>query len=92
MGPRRYVMLVLVCASVAAPAARLFAADLGAKIEQTNEREKQLIEKLESLRQRERYIESQLEQVRQRKQELLNKQAGKPVHAPGATPAATPGP
>ncbi len=86
-----FLVPFLICASQVTLSPRSFGTDLAAKIEQTNEREKQLIEKLEGLRQRERYIESQLEQVRQRKQELLSKQAGKPVQAPGATPAATPG-
>ena len=67
-------------------------ADVQAKIEQTNQREKQLIEKLEAVRQRERYLESQLEAVRRRKQALLSKQAGLPVKVPGTTPAPTPAP
>ncbi len=91
MSARWYVVLLLVCISVVTVTPAVFGADLAAKIEQTNEREKQLIEKLESLRRRERYIELQLEQVRQRKQELLSKQVGKPVQAPGATPPAAPG-
>lgn len=85
-------VLLLICISAVAVTPAIFGADLAAKIEQTNEREKQLLEKLEGLRQRERYIETQLEQVRQRKQELLSKQGGKPVQAPGATPPATSGP
>ncbi len=88
---RWLLILLLVGAVQAVSSPAIFGADLAAKIEQTNEREKQLIEKLEGLRQRERYIESQLEQVRQRKQELLSKQAGKPVQAPGATAPPTPG-
>jgi hypothetical protein len=67
--------------------------DVQAKIEEVNQREKQLIEKLEALRQREQYIESSLEQVRRRKQALLSKQGGNlPVKVPGATAAPTPAP
>ncbi len=91
MRARRHLLLLLICLSQSALAHGALGADLSAKIEQINEREKQLIEKLDAVRQRERYIESQLEQVRQRKQELLSKQAGKPVQAPGGTPPATPG-
>ena len=91
MRTRWGLILLFICSMQFTVSAAASGADLAAKIAQTDEREKQLIDKLEGLRQRERYLESQLEQVRQRKQELLSKQAGKPVQAPGTTPPATPG-
>jgi uncharacterized coiled-coil DUF342 family protein len=68
--------------------AAVFAADIQVKIDQLNQREKQLIEKLDALQQRERYIQNQLDEVRHRKDYLLNQQA---VRKPGkAAEAATP--
>ena len=63
------------------------AADVQTKIDQLNQREKELIEKLEATQQRVKEIQTKLEAVRQRKQELMSKQA---VRQLGASPAATP--
>ena len=85
--PRRTILPFL-CGIQMMLAAGALGADVPARIESLNEREKHLIEKLEDIRQRERYIESQLEEVRRLKQVLLDKQGGNlPVKAPGATPA-----
>ena len=71
-----------------------FAADVQSKLDQLNEREKQLIQKLEAAQQRVRDIESRLEEVRHRKQYVLNQQAqrtaGKRDTAPAASPVPTP--
>ena len=70
------------------------AVDLHARLEQLNQREKQLIEKQEGLRQRERDIEEKLDEVRVLKQSILNKlEAQKPgvqQAPPTAAPVATP--
>jgi prefoldin subunit 5 len=89
----RCVIVGILTGAVAVLATGALGADVQAKIEEVNRREKQLIEKLEELRQREQYIESSLEQVRRRKQALLSKQGGSlPVKVPGATPPPTPAP
>jgi TolA-binding protein len=90
---QRHTILPFLCGIQMMLATGALGADVQAKIEQLNQREKQLIEKLEDIRQRERYVESQLEEVRRRKQALLNKQGGNlPVKVPGATAAPTPAP
>ncbi|MFI5395300.1 MAG: hypothetical protein ACHQ9S_07170 [Candidatus Binatia bacterium] len=89
----RHAILIAVCAVQLAATGAALGDDAKARLEQLNEREKQLIEKLETLRQRERYIETQLEGLRYRKQQLLNKQGV--VVAPRAsagTPSSTPPP
>ena len=88
----RCVIIGIVIA-VAVLATGALGADVQAKIEGLNQREKELIERLEAVRQREQYIESKLKDVRRRKQALLNKQGGHlPVKVPGATAAPTPAP
>ena len=67
----------------------VFAADVQARLDKLNEREKHLIEKLEELQQRERQIQTQLEQLRRQKQSLLEKQTVRQLGQPAAT-AATP--
>jgi cell division protein FtsB len=89
---QRRTILRLLCGIQMMLATGTFGADVQAKIDQLNQRERQLIEKLEALRQRERFIETKLEEVRRRKQALLRKQTGLPVKAPGMTPAPTPTP
>jgi len=90
---RRHTILSFVCGIQMMLTTGVLGADVQAKIEQLNQREKQLIEKLEDVRQRERSIESKLEEVRRHKQALLSKQAGRrPVKVPGATAAPTPAP
>jgi chromosome segregation ATPase len=86
----RRAILPLLCGIQIMLATGALGADVQAKVEELNQREKHLVEKLEEVRQRERYIESKLEAVRRRKQALLSKQTGLPVKAPGATPAPTP--
>jgi hypothetical protein len=89
----RRTILLFICGIQMMLATGALGADVQAKIEQLNQREKHLIEKLEDIRQRGRYIESQLEEVRRRKQVLLSQQGGNlPVKIPGATPAPTPAP
>jgi hypothetical protein len=88
----RRAILPFLCGIQMVLAPSAFGADVQAKIEQLNQREKQLIEKLDAVRQRERGIETKLEQVRRRKQALLSKQKGLPVKVPGATPVHTPAP
>jgi len=63
------------------------AADLQTKIDQLNQREKELIEKLEATQQRIKEIETKLEAVRERKQELQSK-----LRQLGPSPATTPSP
>jgi chromosome segregation ATPase len=87
---RQRLILPLLCGMQMMLATGALAADVQAKIEQLNQREKQLIEKLDALRQRERFVETKLEEVRRRKQALLRQQTGLPVKAPGATPEPTP--
>jgi len=90
---RRRTILPLISGIQMVLATGALGADVHAKIEQLNQREKQLIEKLEAVRQRERSVESKLEEVRRRKQALLRKQTGAlPVKVPGATAAPTPAP
>jgi prefoldin subunit 5 len=89
----RSVIIGIVIGAVAVVATGALGADVQAKIDELNQREKHLIEKLEEVRQREQYIESKLKDVRRRKQALLNKQGGGlPVKVPGATAAPTPTP
>jgi uncharacterized coiled-coil DUF342 family protein len=83
----RWYHLTLVAALIQLTlTAAAFAADIQLKIDQLNQREKQLIEKLDALQQRERYIQNQLDEVRHRKDFLLNQQAvrkpGKAAEAP----------
>jgi uncharacterized protein (DUF3084 family) len=80
------IAIPVFCFHLAAASGAL-AADIQAKIDQINAREKQLIEKLEAAQQRVRDIENKLAVVRQRKQELLNKQA---LRLLGKSPVATP--
>jgi chromosome segregation ATPase len=89
---RRRALLPFLCGMQMILATGALGVDVQTKIDELNQREKQLIEKLEAVRQRERYIESNLEAVRRRKQALLSKQTGLPVKAPGATPMLTPVP
>jgi cell division protein FtsB len=86
MARHRQAILIAVCAIQLAAAGVALGVDAKARLDQLNQREKQLIEKLDSVRQRERYLETQLEDLRRRKQDLLDKRE---VVAPGA-PAATP--
>jgi phage shock protein A len=85
----RWHHLTLVAASIQlALAAGVYAADVQAKIDQLNAREKQLIEKIDALQQRQRYLQDKLDEVRHRKEVLLNR---KTVQRPGQ-PEATPTP
>jgi len=89
---RQYLPIVGLVGSLAALAGRVSAADVQAKLDQLNQREKQLIEKLEAAQQRERDIQSRLDEVRHRKEYLLNQQA---LHKPGhhnESPSPTPAP
>jgi chromosome segregation ATPase len=88
----RCVIIGIIIGAVAVLATGALGTDAQVKIDELNQREKQLIEKLEAVRQREQYIESKLEEVRRRKQALLSKQTGLPVKVPGATAAPTPAP
>jgi len=88
MSKRHLVIAALIgCFEMCAAAAP--ATDIQTKIDQLNQREKELIEKLEATQQRVKEIETKLEAVRQRKQELASKQAARRL---GASPAAPPNP
>lgn len=68
----------------------VLAADVQAKLDQLNQREKQLLEKLDAVQQRERYLQTQLEEVRHRKEYYLDqltvRQPGKQEGSPAQTP------
>ena len=89
MNKRHLVIVAIACSLQIVLAAAAPAADVQTKIDQLNQREKELIEKLEATQQRVKEIETKLEAVRQRKQDLASKQA---VRRLGASPAATPNP
>jgi cell division protein FtsB len=92
MARYRQTILIAVCAIQLAAAGVALGVEVKTRLDQFNEREKQLIEKLESVRQRERYIETQLEDLRRRKQDLLDKREVVAPGAPAATPASDPPP
>jgi phage shock protein A len=89
MNKRHLVTIATACCLQIVLAAAVPAGDVETKIDQLNQREKELIEKLEATQQRVKEIETKLEAVRQRKQDILSKQA---VRQLGPSPATTPSP
>ena len=90
MNRRRVSLAVLALGVTLSFAGGARGTDLQTKLDQLNEREKQLIEKLETARQREREIETKLEELRRHKQEILAKQTARKPGSPEASPAPTP--
>ena len=90
---RRVIGSVVLAVSLLRGSAGL-AVDLQARLQQLNQREKQLIEKLEGLQQRERDVQEKLDEIRVLKQAILNKigvqKPGAAGSPPPPTPAATP--
>jgi len=67
-----------------------FAVDLQARLDQLNQREKQMIEKLDGLRQRERDVQEKLDEVRVLKQSILDKLQPQKPGTQATPPAPTP--
>jgi predicted nucleic acid-binding Zn-ribbon protein len=86
----RWSTALLALGATLALAGSARAADLPTRLDQLNQREKQLLEKLDATQQRQRDIENQLEGLRRRKQFMLDEMAARKPAAPKATPAATP--
>ncbi len=87
---RRPVLISLTVLTSLLLAGGARAADLQTRLDQLNQREKQLLQKLEAVQQRERDLQERLDEVRLLKQAILNKLEVRKLGTQAATPAATP--
>ena len=86
----RHLASTVVLSATLLLARGVFAVDLHARLDQLNQREKQLLEKLEGLRQRERDVQEKLDEVRVLKQSILDKLQPQKPGTQAASPLPTP--